>query len=125
MKKIIFIITLFLSTIYCYSNSVGDLLKYHAVGYKFSKVTTFLTKVEPLFKDGYYNIEITSIISPASGDSVIGTFTITSCYTVKENDKISLYYDNVFTLEKIILVVTKISNNEIELKTLNEILKEE
>jgi hypothetical protein len=105
---------------------VGEKIKYENASLNFSSTDTYLTKVEPLM-NGFYNVEITTIISPAGSRSAVGMFTFTTSYTLKEKDKITLYESNYFSssTKTITLIVSKISNNEIEFSTISDYLNEE
>ncbi len=126
MKRLSIILILFLISFSCFAEKVGEKIKYENASLNFSSTDTYLTKVEPLM-NGFYNVEITTIISPAGSRSAVGMFTFTTSYTLKEKDKITLYESNYFSssTKTITLIVSKISNNEIEFSTISDYLNEE
>ena len=125
MKKTIFLLTLFTISISCWATKVGEKLFYQNSNLGYQSVETYLTKVEPNIKEGYYNVDITSIICPAGEKSAVGLFTYTTHYTLKEKDRIVLYESNFLTSTSKTLLVSKISNNEIEFSTAASVLNEE
>lgn len=125
MKKIV-LLFLFLSiSLSCYATKVGAKVYYRNSDLGFASVETYLTKVEPALKEGYYDVELTSIIAPAGDKSAVGLFTYVTHYVLKEKDKIVLYESNYFSSKATTLVVSKISNNEIEFSTAAELLNKE
>lgn len=123
MKKKLILI--FLSIISCsvYSEKVGEEIYYSNAPIIYRRVQTYLTKVAPINESEYYNVELTSIVSPA--DSAVGKFTFTTHYVLKEKDSITLY-DGDFTGRKPHrMIVKKISTNEIQFSTAVEVLNEE
>lgn len=121
MKKILSLFLLFIGSLSCYATKVGEEIYYRNSNFGYASVDTYLTKVEPSEKIGYYNIDITSIISPAGYNSAVGLFTYTTHYFLKEKDKIILYRSSTAKT----LVVSKISNNEIVFSTVESVLNEE
>ena len=123
MKKIILFLILFTISISCYAITVGEKINYRTTDLAYTNVDTYLTKVEPTGKDGYYYVEITSIVSPAK--SAVGMFAFATHYYVKLKDKITLYKSDYFSVTPITLIISNISNNEIVLSTAAELLNEE
>ena len=124
MKKIILFFFVSCISLSCYATKVGEKIYYRNSDLKFASVETYLTKVEPV-NNGYYEVELTSIISPAGDKSAVGLFTYTTHYILKENSNIVLYESNYFSSSTKTLVVSKISNNEIEFSTASAILNKE
>lgn len=129
MKKIILFLVLLFSTISCFAEKVGDKIYYRNANFEFNRVDTYITKVQKDERENYYLLEITSIICPGGGSSIVGVFTFTTNYCVKEKDKIILYQLLLssigFTIKPTTLVITKLSDNEVEFSTMQNILNEE
>ena len=123
MKKIILLFLILSISLSCYATKVGGEIYYRNGDLDFASVRTYLTKVEPALKEGYYDIELTSIIAPAGGKSAVGLFTYVTHYVLKEKDKIVLY--DYFDSKPTTIVVSKVSNNEIEFSTVEELLNKE
>lgn len=125
IKKIFFCFLIFAS-FFSYAEKVGEEISYY--NSKLASITdyTLLTRVEPMSdREGHYSVELTSIIMPAGGNSVVGTFTLTTHYTVKVNDKITLFNSGYPYSTPITLIISKIKNNEIEFSTISDVLNEE
>lgn len=123
-KKFLFLLLLF-SCFCSYAEKVGEKLSYDNTSLGPIIEYTLLTRVEPIGdKDGYYNVELTSVTMPARGNSVVGTFTLTTHHIVKQNDKITLFKSGYYPLP-ITLIVSKIRNNEIEFSSISDVLNEE
>lgn len=126
MKKIITLLALLFISISCFAEKVGEKIYYLNAPLSYRTTDTYLTKVEPVIgKDGYYNVEITTVISPAGSSSAVGLFTFTTNYTLKEKDSITLYKSDFYSTKAQTLVVKKIANNEIEFSSATDILNEE
>ena len=123
MKKIFLLFVLFSITISCYAIKIGEKVNYRTTNLEYTNVDTYLTKVEPAEKEGYYYVEMSSIVAPAK--SAVGMFSFTTHYYVQLKDKITLYKSDYFSTSPITLVITKIDNNEIVLSTATEVLNEE
>ena len=123
MKKLILLFLILSISLSCYATKVGGKIYYRNGDLEFASVETYLTKVEPALKEGYYDVELTSIIAPAGGKSAVGLFTYVTHYVLKEKDKIVLY--DYFDSKPTTIVVSKVSNNEIEFSTVEELLNKE
>lgn len=123
MKKLILLFLILSISLSCYATKVGGKIYYRNGDLGFASVETYLTKVEPALKEGYYDVELTSIIAPAGGKSAVGLFTYVTHYVLKEKDKIVLY--DYFDSKPTTIVVSKVSNNEIEFSTVEELLNKE
>ena len=123
MKKLVLLFLILSISLSCYATKVGGKIYYRNGDLEFASVETYLTKVEPALKEGYYDVELTSIIAPAGGKSAVGLFTYVTHYVLKEKDKIVLY--DYFDSKPTTIVVSKVSNNEIEFSTVEELLNKE
>ena len=123
MKKLVLLFLILSISLSCYATKVGGKIYYRNGDLEFASVETYLTKVEPALKEGYYDVELTSIIAPAGGKSAVGLFTYVTHYVLKEKDKIVLY--DYFDSKPTTIVVSKVSNNEIEFSTVEELLIKE
>ena len=126
MKKLIIFLILLIFNICCFAEKVGEEIYYVNTPLEYSSTDTYLTKVEPVMgSDGYYSVELTTIVSPAGSTSAVGLFTIMTHYILKEKDKIVLYKNDFRSKKPTTLVVSKIANNEIEFSTISDILNSE
>lgn len=126
MKKVITLLSALLIGFCCYAEKVGEKIHYLNANLEYSRTETFLTRVDPIVgKDGYYNVELSTVISPAGGNSVVGMFTFVTHYTLKEKDSITLYKSDYYSTKPQTLIVKKISNNEIEFSSATDVLNEE
>lgn len=98
----------------CYATDVGERIEYRANNIEYGSSNSYVTKVKPSDKQGYYDVEITDIIQPAGKNSVVGTFVCTSNYILKQGDEITLYIDALIAITPIKVYVSSISNNKIE-----------
>lgn len=126
MKKIIAILALLFIGFCCYAEKVGEKIYYLNAPLSYRTTDTYLTKVEPVIgKDGYYNVEITTVISPAGSSSAVGLFTFSTHYTLKEKDSITLYKSDFYSTKATTLIVKKITNNEVDFASATDVLNEE
>ena len=118
MEKKLFLFYFLLSlSVFCFGTEVGQEIPYPPINTTFSDQGIFLTKVEPAMQEGYFYVEITTIISPSGSNSAVGIFTISTNYYLKEGDEITLYKYNPFSGNTPIKeTVTSIKANSIELK---------
>lgn len=113
-KKIILVLFLFIG-ISVFATEVGEHIFYQPINLSFGTQNTYLSKVTPA-NDGYFYVDITTIVSPGGSNSAVGVFTFTASYYLKEGDEITLYkYSFISGSSPVVMQVTKISNNSITL----------
>lgn len=115
MKKILIVVlSVFLGGFLCYATDVGERIQYRANNIEYGSSNSYVSKVKPSDKQGFYDVEITDIIQPAGKDSAVGVFVCTSNYILKQGDEITLYIPTMFAITPKKLYVSSISNNKIE-----------